>query len=443
MINELFFLFLKITAVYFTLIYFIYGALVFFSWRNIRQQQKLQLTQSDQELPPVSFIVPAYNEESLIVETIQTYLSLDLKKEIIVIDDGSHDSTMKLLKVMYQLRQIGTGPFRSITHPELLVLSASHMGKAQALNYGVSHASYEIICTMDADTVPNAQGVRTCLESFTQDPKLLSAGGIIQVLSGPRLQNNTPVSEKPSTWTTSFQRVEYLRTFLCERLGWSFLDSTLLISGAFCMVKKEALKAVGGFRFNSITEDFDLILRLRRHFHGHHFKVLPVTTCYTQVPRTLTHLMHQRMRWQMGLVDSLSKNVSMLFNPKYGLVGLFALPYYWLVELLSPAIEFATLLLLPLALYLGYVDWEMAMALLMAGVSINVFLSFIGVWMEEKHVSTKRNWSYPALLIYSTLMHFGYKQLNSWWRLLALVKVIRKNKSWGEKPREEILVIRA
>jgi cellulose synthase/poly-beta-1,6-N-acetylglucosamine synthase-like glycosyltransferase len=445
MIQELCLFLLRGTAFYFLSINIAYGALLILSWMKIKRfRMRTRKQKKIDQLPGISFVIPAFNEESLIVETIQTYLSLPLiEKEIIVINDGSHDQTFKLLQTMFQLQKAEGLDFlyRSITKPELIVLSALHMGKSQALNFGVEHAQFDLICTMDADTIPVARGVETCLKAFASDPKLVAAGGIIQVLNSHILKNNSPAAVKNSKWLPSFQRIEYVRTFICERLGWSILGSTLLISGAFCMIKKAAIKRVGGFSHRSITEDLDLIVRLRREYQGekHHFRILPVTTCYTQVPNTLKHLKLQRMRWQMGLVQTLSQHLSLFLHPGHGPLGLFAIPYFWLVEVLSPIMEGVAFLIIPYALYQGWVSLKLILFYLVVGLIFNLIITLIGIYLDNKYVSQDRNWSYVKSILHTLLLHIGYKQINSWWRFLALLRSFRKNNTWGDKPREEII----
>lgn len=444
MLQELIFSLMQAMAIYFISINIIYGILMFFSWMKIQRYRSWRIEHTSAELPAVSFIIPAFNEESLIVETIQTYLSLPHgQKEIIVIDDGSHDQTMKLLQNMFQLQRSESDIclYRSITQPELKVLQASHLGKAQALNLGIRYAKHDLICTMDADTIPDARGVDACLRSFAHDPKLMAAGGVIQVLSGQVLKNNSPLITRSKEWPTSFQRIEYLRTFICERLGWSFLGSTLLISGAFCMIKKEAIRKIGGFSHRSITEDFDLIVRLRRAYQGrnYHFRILPTTVCYTQVPRTLKHLSKQRMRWQMGLVQTLFQNSRLFFHPGHGFLGLFAIPYFWIVEAFSPIMELLAYLVVPYAVYQGWISWELTLSFLALGLIFNLLVTLFGVYIDNKFVSKHKPWSYTRCAVETILLHFGYKQLNSWWRLNALIRSVGKTRSWGEKPRQEII----
>ncbi len=444
MLQEICLILLKATAFYFLTINLVYGVLMLLSWLKIKKYKQRRIKEKAiTELPAVSFIIPAFNEESLIVETIQTYLSLpQVKKEIIVINDGSHDHTMKLLQNMFQLQKTEDPKlYKSITQPELKVLEAPHMGKAQALNLGISYSSYELICTMDADTIPMARGVDACLRSFAHDSKLMAVGGVIQVLSTQVLKDNSPLITRSKEWITSFQRIEYLRTFICERLGWSFLGSTLLISGAFCMLKKEAIKKIGGFNHRSITEDFDLIVRLRKAYQGenYHFKILPITTCYTQVPRNLSHLSKQRMRWQMGLVQTLFQNTSLFLHPGHGVLGLFAIPYFWLVEAFSPLVELLAYIIVPYSIYQGWVPWELAVIYLGIGLIFNLIITLIGVYFDNKYVSKNKTWSCLTSTLETVLLHFGYKQLNSWWRLNALLRSLGRNQTWGEKPREEII----
>jgi cellulose synthase/poly-beta-1,6-N-acetylglucosamine synthase-like glycosyltransferase len=440
MIQDICTFILQTTAVYFLSISLIYALLLYYSWKKIKSHLSQDVAVTS--LPSVSFIVPAYNEEDLIVETIQTYLSLpQSKKEVIVINDGSHDSTFKLLQNMFLLRKGQGELYQSILYPELKVITAPHMGKARALNLGVSFAAYDLICTMDADTIPTARGVEACLRAFARDENLVAAGGVIQILSTGLLKENSPVNGRSNKWLPNFQRVEYLRTFICERLGWSFIGSTLLISGAFCMLKKSALTRAGGFSHRSITEDFDLIVRLRKVYRGEaaNFEILPVTTCYTQGPFKLKHLMRQRMRWQMGLIQTLSQHLSLFMNPAHGPLGTFAIPYFWMVEVWSPIFEGLAFIAVPLALYHGWLSVGTVALFLAMGLAFNLILTLIGVHFDNHYVSKEKNWSYGHALWITLILQLGYKQMNSWWRFIALIKSMGRNHSWGEKSREEII----
>jgi cellulose synthase/poly-beta-1,6-N-acetylglucosamine synthase-like glycosyltransferase len=443
--QELSLFLVKGTAYYFLSINIVYGVLLILSWMKIKRfRYNQRKNKTPKVLPAVSFIIPAFNEETLIVETIQTYISLSkIQKEIIIIDDGSSDKTLKLLQTMFQLQKTEDSSgrvYRSIIYPEMIVVEMPHAGKAEALNNGVKLAKYDLICTMDADTVPTAHGVEACLGAFASNPLLIAAGGIIQILGSNTLKNNAPDSKNTLNLLSSFQSLEYFRTFVCERLGWSLIGSTVLISGAFCMLKKEAVNRVGGFRPDSITEDFDLIVRLRREYHGEkfQFKILPLPVCHTQVPRTLAHLKKQRVRWQMGLVQTLCRHLNLILHPGYGPLGLFAIPYYWTVEVMSPILEGIAWIIIPYCLYEGWIDAQTVLLYLGIGLLFNLFITLMGVHLDRKYISRNKT-SYFSATLHSLLIHLGYKQLNSWWRLSALLKSFRKKSTWGEKPREEII----
>lgn len=344
---------------------------------------------------------------------------------------------------MYFLKKVSDNYFESITHPALKIVNGPHLGKAQALNRGLFYARYPLVCTMDADTIPSRQGVESCLSAFAQDKKLIACGGVIQVMNSPTLKNNLPVESKKSSWLVTFQRIEYLRTFICERLGWSLLDSTLLISGAFCMVRKDAVQRVGGFNHRSITEDFDLIVRLRKEYYAeeHSIRILPITTCYTQVPGKVRHLMRQRVRWQLGLMQTLFANKTLFMNPTHGLLGMLAIPYMWVVELLSPIVEMTAYVVVPLAWIMGEVSSEAFLAWTVAGVIYNLVLTLVGLFLDLKYISKSRAMSLREIVLGSIFIHFGYKQMTMWWRFRALFKTLGKNQTWGEKPREEITMV--
>jgi cellulose synthase/poly-beta-1,6-N-acetylglucosamine synthase-like glycosyltransferase len=443
MLKEITLEFLTFAGLYFLCINALHGILLALSWVKIRKfSNKDSSIETQNPQQAVSFIIPAFNEESLIVETIQTYLSLPQKKEIIIINDGSKDQTFKMLQTMFFLKRsdVGSNLFRSITHPELVVIEADHKGKAFALNLGIQKASFELICTLDADTIPSRKGVSASMNAFMANPNLVAAGGIIHVLNSNTLKGNTPQTKSSNLWLTNFQSIEYLKTFICVRLGWSLLGSTTLISGAFCMFKKEAWRKVGGFRNDSITEDLDFIIKLRRAYPGknNHFRILPVVTCHTQVPKDKKHLMVQRMRWQMGLVETLFKNLDLCFNRNHGIVGLVTIPYYWIAEVLSPLIEIFALIVVPFALIQGWIELSVVATFLLAGLILNISMTLFGIYLDNEHVSGNKSRCYRKGLFHGILIHFGYKQLTSWWRFLALLRAFKKGYQWGEKPRQEI-----
>ena len=422
----------------------IYGIMFLLSFLAIKRQRKKKIDITN--LPSISILIPSFNEEALIVETLQTYLALkDIKKEILVIDDGSKDATMNVLKNFYQLQLIeGTGElkiYQSITHHELKVISSTHHGKAQSLNIGLTYALHEIVCTMDADTIPNHDGIVKCLHEILQSPKTVAIGGIITPLNGEKISNNQISSYSKRSWLVTQQRLEYLRAFVCERLGQGLIQGTVLISGAMAMFKKDALQKIGGFPTNNLTEDFAVIMSLRHHLKlKGQIKIIPVHTGWTQVPKNGKELMSQRSRWQMGLVQTLITHIKMIFNPIHGLAGLFVIPYMWAVEVFSPLIEVATFIALPLAWHFNLLHSPTVLLYFEIGLGINLFITMAGLYLEQKYILRLKRPTYFFSYLWTALTaFFSYKPFLTIVRLMSMIKLIFRKSSWKPSMREEVV----
>ena len=140
----------------------------------------------------------------------------------------------------------------------------------------------------------------------------------------------------------------------------------------------------------------------------------------------------------MGLIQTLMQNGSLFLHPGHGFLGLLAIPYFWLVEAISPLVELIAYIVVPLAMYQGWISVQMACMYLGIGIAFNLLITMMGVYFDNKYVSKNKTWSMSRSMLETILIHFGYKQMNSWWRLFALMKGFTKA-SWGEKPREEII----
>ncbi|MFY7994235.1 MAG: glycosyltransferase family 2 protein [Bacteriovoracaceae bacterium] len=435
---------IEYAGIYFLWANIIYGVMFLLAFLAIKRRHKKKI--NTEELPPLSFLIPSFNEETLIVETIQTYLAHpEIKKEIILIDDGSKDATLNVLKNFYHLQlteeKENLKIYQSITHPDLKVIGSIHQGKAQALNIGLRFAKYDIVCTMDADTVPNHEGIVKCLHEISRSAKTVAVGGIITPLNGETIFDNQIKSYSRRSWLVTQQRLEFLRAFVCERLGQGLIQGTVLISGAMAMFKKESLIQVGGFPINNLTEDFAVIMNLRHHYkHKGQIKIIPVHTGWTQVPKNCKELTAQRSRWQMGLVQTLTKHLSMTFNPSHGAAGLFIVPYLWAIEVLSPIIELSTYILLPLAWKNDLLHSPTVLLYFEIGIGINLFITMAGLYLEQKYILRLKRPTYFFTYFWTALTaFFGYKQFLSVVRFTGMIKLLFKRSYWQASVRDEIV----
>jgi cellulose synthase/poly-beta-1,6-N-acetylglucosamine synthase-like glycosyltransferase len=232
------------------------------------------------QAPPVSFIIPAFNEGQNILDSVTAALCADYPDfQIIVVDDGSTDETVSLLNQTYHLQihptqqysRLGTAKpllyYQSASHPNLYVIQKEHSGKADSLNVGIDHCNTELICCIDADSIITPESLRKMVVKFIDEPDLVALGGAISP-SNEIIVRDGKVTRRKSDQPVfvAIQIIEYLRSFTSWRTGWSYLDGLLIIGGALTVFKRQAVIAVGGYRRGAVCEDLEIILSIHQHF---------------------------------------------------------------------------------------------------------------------------------------------------------------------------------
>jgi cellulose synthase/poly-beta-1,6-N-acetylglucosamine synthase-like glycosyltransferase len=390
-------------------------------------------------VPPVTLLVPAYNEERVIVQSVRSLLGLSYARvEIVVVNDGSTDGTLGELTRSFSLRKaevlrsggLPTRPVRdfyvSTVEPRLVVVDKENGGKADALNAGINFCKTPYFLAMDADSLLEPEALTYALRAVLEDrERVVAVGGIVRGVNGsvvdggrvrrPNLQFNF--------WVL-MQVIEYLRSFLAGRAGWSQINGLLIVPGAFGLFQKAACVAVGGYSTETVTEDLELVVRLHRYARGRKlgWRVVfaPDAVCWTEMPTTARILSRQRKRWQEGLWQTLVKHRALLFRPRYGVVGMLAVPHQVIHELGGPFVEFAGLLLLPLFYFLGILSGTAFVLYLALAFFVGVLFSLMSVLIDQTHFPRHR---FPhdalLLLVFSLVEYFGYRQVFLYWRLVA------------------------
>ncbi|WP_040155640.1 glycosyltransferase family 2 protein [Mobilicoccus massiliensis] len=413
---------------------------------------------SSRLLPGVSLVVPAYNEAAGIVPSVSSMLSLrHPRHEVVVVDDGSTDDTFDRLVRAFSLVGVDRpvpadiaceGDVRGVYVPDdgwtrLTVVRKANAGKTHAVNTGINIASEPLVAVIDADSILDPDALVSVSAPFAEDPvRTVATGGVIRAANGCRIRDGRVVEVgMPSSWLARIQVVEYLRSFLLGRSGWSRLRCLILISGAFGLFRRDVLVDVGGLRAGSIGEDFELVMRMHermtRQHRDYRIEFVSEPIAWTEVPTTLRVLRAQRRRWHRGLWEVLWSYRGMLGNPRYGRIGLLVLPWFWAFELAAPAIELVGLVLVTVGLVFGVVDPVYALLFLVLAYGYALLVSCASLAIEELTFHKYTRWrDLVVALAASIAENVGYRQLTAWWRCEGLVAGIRGTKAeWGTMTR--------
>jgi len=405
--------------------------------------------------PPVTVIVPAYNEELTVVASVRSLLQLRYPQfEVVVVNDGSKDRTLAALIEAFDLRpfpevmrvRLTTARvrrvYRSPAHPELRVIDKENGGKADALNTGINAARYPLFCALDADGILQPDSLRRLVRPFIEDSRTVAAGGIIRIANGCDVVRGWLVrASPPRNLLGALQVIEYCRAFLSGRLGWDPLNSVLVISGAFGVFHKETVVAAGGYRTDVAGEDMELVVRmhrlLRRAGTSYRITFIPDPVSWTEAPEDIRVLRRQRVRWQRGLCDSLFPNIDLMLSRSGGCVGWIAFPFALIFECLSPLIETIGYLVVVTGYLTGRLDPAFALGFLIVSIGLGVLLSMSSLLLDEISFHTyPKSRHLVALLAASVAENFGYRQLNAVWRLEGLVRwAVGARQVWGEMTR--------
>jgi cellulose synthase/poly-beta-1,6-N-acetylglucosamine synthase-like glycosyltransferase/peptidoglycan/xylan/chitin deacetylase (PgdA/CDA1 family) len=286
------------------------GTLAFAQWLRSRRRQRMHA--GEQYAPFVSVIVPAYNEALVIENTINSLLASNYEKfEIIVVDDGSVDKTSEIIREIYS------------DNKRVRIFSEANEGKATALNTGLRHARGEIVIALDADTLFAPQTIGALAHRF-YDPKMGAVAGNAKV--GNRINI-----------VTRWQALEYITSQNMDRRAFASLNCITVVPGAVGAWRRELIEQAGGFKSDTLAEDQDLTLTIRRL--GHSIGYEEDAIAWTEAPDQLSSLAKQRFRWAFGTLQCMRKHIDALFRPRYGAFGFIALPNVWLFQILFPLIS--------------------------------------------------------------------------------------------------------
>ncbi|WP_442599856.1 glycosyltransferase family 2 protein [Neobacillus sp. D3-1R] len=451
---------------YIILLCLFYLVILVIAAKYIRDDYRLNLKEAYSDLlqqtesaPPLSVLVPAYNEEVGIVSTISSLMKLQYPAfEMIVINDGSKDQTLQEVLHKYEMKQVHTifrqqlknQPIRAIyqskLYSNLYVIDKENGGKADALNAGINFSHFPYFCSIDGDTILEKDALLKIMKPIVDSKKeIIAVGGSVRIANGCKIENGEVKKiGLPKNPLVVMQVIEYFRAFLVGRFSLSKFNLLPIISGAFSVFSKKWVLEVGGYSEKTVGEDMEIILKLHRHRieqkKSAEIIYIPQSVCWTEAPNSLRILRNQRTRWHRGLLESLWKHKDMIFNPKYKGIGWISMPYYLIVELFGPIIEFLGYVVIVLeAIRAGYLS-DLVLLMFFLGLFYGSFLSVSSILLEEWGLQFYgRIRELTILFFYALFESFWYRPITLFWRFIGTFQALFGKQGWGEMKRQGVL----
>lgn len=414
---------------------------------------------ADPNAPVFSLIAPAYNEGMTIVENVRSLLSLYYHNlEIIIVNDGSKDDSMQKLIEAYELECIsffvqgnietnkikGVYKSKNQAFKKLIVVDKENGGKADALNVGINVSLGDYLVCIDVDCILEQDAILKLAKPFLQqtDKKIIACGGVIRLANNCVIEDGKVVSvNMPRTILGRTQALEYIRAFVLGRMAWSRASGLILISGAFGVFDRKIVLECGGYDRTTVGEDMELVVRMRKYMEEkkepYEVLTIPDPLCWTEVPESKDILKKQRNRWMRGTMETLWKHRKMMFNPKYGKLGMVSLPYWFFFEFLGPLIEFLGYIIFIIFLLMGIINWQFFFILFALVVSMGFLYSIYGILVDlvSYQVYTKRK-DFLSLIGTAFSEPFYFHPIVVKAGVNGFIDYFKKSHGWGEMKRQ-------
>ncbi len=427
---------------------------------NYTFKEQLLLTDSPEAVPGISIVAPAFNEEVIIIDNVNSLLSLDYPKfEVVIVNDGSKDRTLELLIERFELEEVDVHytykvrcrpvkrVFKSINplYDKLIVVDKLNGGtKADAMNAGVNIIQYEYFINTDVDCLLAQDTLKKIIMPvLDSNVRVIAVGATMRMVNGCEVEEGIITRVRPpSRLVPLFQETEYLRSYLVAKMGWSILNSIPNVSGGFGLFDSNVVINTGGFDPLSHAEDMDMTIRMRAYMYDkgekHKIEQIPDSCCWTEGPPNLKILWRQRSRWGRGLMQIFIIHRRFLFNRKYGRMGLLVLPYSLFFEFLAPIIEIMGIFFLIYLLYMQEINfttfWLMLFFVYLIGVTTSMITITYDFSVQRQYKTLKE---YFKLMLFSSVEAFMYHPFVVVFSVIGYVQFFtRKEFKWGAMTRQ-------
>lgn len=389
-------------------------------WRQWSNKYICNMVQSSPFVPGISVIAPAYNEERTIVDNVRSLLKMDYPNfDVCIVNDGSKDRTLELLIETFDMvevpfeyvEHVHSAPFKRLfksIHPDyarLMVVDKVNGGtKADAVNAGLNVISNPYFINTDVDCILSKDAMYQCIFPVILDRSIIAVSGTMSMSNGAVMSNGEMIDIRPSSRPIPlFQDLEYKRSFLVGKMGWSRINAMNNVSGGYGLFSTEVVVNAGGYSSTSFAEDMDMLTRMIAYCCDFNRKYrvvqIPHNCCWTEGPSNVKMLYRQRTRWGRGLVQLMWEHRRLLFNRKYKRLGLISMPYTFLFEFLAPIIELSGLTVTVYLAFTGGISW------------FSFFVTFLAIYAFSFMLST-------FVVFYDYILGSSYTHRSSYFKLL-------------------------
>ncbi|MBS0029166.1 glycosyltransferase family 2 protein [Chitinophaga sp. 2R12] len=421
--------------VYGLVLLIVYALLAFFSMLAIRSylrknnDHQLDVLASSPMAPGITILAPAFNEGLTIISNVRSLLTLNYPRyEIVLINDGSTDNTMqqlidefKMVVVEYAYNaKIRTQPVKKIykstdpAYSSLLVIDkVNGKSKADAVNAGINIATFSYFVCTDVDCILHKDTLLELIKPVMQEEgkRVIAIGATLRIANSCEFDEGVMTRMRPPRQLLPrFQEVEYIRSFVLGKMGWSYINCVPNVSGGLGLFDKEVAIRSGGYDHSSFGEDMELLTRMCRYAHDNHIdysiRYIPKTLCWTEAPSTLKIFNRQRTRWSRGLAQLIYAHFGMFMNPRYGKMGLIIFPFNFFFELLAPLIEFTGVVSYIVLAIMGRINWPYALLLLLFVYTYSVMITTISILWDQLSFRYYKSWKEVLYLCMTPFMEF-------------------------------------
>ncbi len=405
------------------------------------------------DCPPITIIIPAFNERKCIVQTVRAAGRSDYSGalQIVVINDGSTDDTLGVLKNSFELELAECLAHKCfgknvraihrvvVDEREILIVDKKNGGKAEALNVGISLAEGEYICAIDADTLLEPNAISALLQQFASGKNVVAVSGCLGVVNGRAnsRMNGGGDPQPVASWLIDMQTIEYACEFEISRMCKQQFGLLFNVPGAIGMYRRSLLVELGGYKSDTVGEDFELIVRVHRHAlegrRPYEVRFAADAIAWTEVPDNIRDLAVQRGRWMRGALQTFARHHKMTIDPRYGLIGVCGIGSIAAQDIMAPL---AYLLLAPAMLaacLTQIIDWSLPAAIAAAMVipAFAVELSSFGVFRELLPNGSRLGLDRGRLMLLFPVYFLVYRNMLLLLRVYGIWQQLKRPAAWG------------